>query len=143
MDNKDETIRNKGPDAAVVASPLADGAKGDSKQEDTDDEQLSELDLQTIKNSAINNGTSSLQLALLNKKNTLIWHYHQFKTRLVVVLAIKDMIYKGIKAFANVGNINTTISSIQPIWVEFSPSEPYQSSTSISRLEEFITCFVL
>ena len=85
-------------------------------------------------NSAINNGNSSLQLALLNKNSTPIWHFQQFKPRLVVIQAIRDMVYKGIKAFADVGNINKNITTIQPIWEEFSPLEIYKPTTLISCL---------
>ena len=83
----------------------------------------SDLDLLTLKNSAINNGKSSLQLAVLNKISIPIWQYHQYKKRSVIVTAIKDMIYKGIKAFADVGDINKNITTIQPLWSQFSLSK--------------------
>ena len=59
---------------------------------------------------------SLLQLAVLNKPSIPIWQYHQYKTRSTIVLAIKDMIYKGIKAFVDVGDINKHITTIQPVW---------------------------
>ena len=125
-------------DKSKVSSPPANGM-----EEKANDDRPSALELLTLKNSAINNGNSSLQLAVLNKNNILIWHYHQYKTRSVVVIIIKDMIYKGIKAFSDVGDINKNITTIQPVWSQFSPSESYSSSTPIPHLEKFITALSL
>ena len=53
------------------------------------------------------------------------------------------MIYKGIKAFADVGDINKNITTIQPLWSQFSLFDTYLSSIPILRLEEFITALSL
>ena len=53
------------------------------------------------------------------------------------------MIYKGIKAFADVGDINKNITTIQPFWSQFSSSDTYLLITPIPCLEEFITVFSL
>ena len=39
----------------------------------------------------------------------------RYKTRAVVVTAISDVIYRGIKAFDDVGDINAKVTTIQPI----------------------------
>ena len=48
-----------------------------------------------------------------------------------------------IKAFADVGDINKNITTIQPFWSQFSSSDTYLSSTPIPRLVAFITALSL
>ena len=53
------------------ASPPASGM-----EEKANSTGPSDLDLLTLKNSAINNGKSSLQIAVLNKISIPVWQYH-------------------------------------------------------------------
>ena len=53
------------------------------------------------------------------------------------------MIYKGIKAFEDVGDINLKSNTIQPVWSHFSKAESYSPSTPLPLLENFITALSL
>ena len=82
---------------------------------------------------------TSLQLANANNDKTVIWCYSNFKYRLVSSVSIKGIIWRHIRPFAYVGDINKNSLTIQPIWSHFSRFKPYNLATTIACLVDFIT----
>ena len=82
---------------------------------------------------------TSLQLANANNNNTIIWRYCNFKPRLVSSVFIKDMIWRPIRPFDTVGDINKIALIIEAIWSHFSPSKLYTLTTTTACLVDCIT----
>ena len=105
---------------------MADAVMGgniDDQKDDLDindnNEQMMDLAQQAKDNMTINTGKSSLQLALLIKNKIPIWKYCQHKTFLSIVVAIHNIIWKQIKPFEDVGDINVASTSVKAIWDKF------------------------
>ena len=92
-------------------------------------------------NTSTNAGKSSLQLAVIIKSITPILKFCQYKPRSPAASTIKDMIWKEIKPFEDVGDIKLVSTKIQVMWDEFEINE-YTHTIPIAKIMEFINCLV-
>ena len=85
------------------------------------------------------NAISSLRAAALNNMVTPVWKYSQHQPRRSSIAAIPNSIWKKIKAFKNVGVIQSHSHStkFQGLWSK-SNSVAYSSTTPVLTIMDFI-----
>ena len=109
---------------------------------DQDDKPRTDSGKLAKQNAVINTVRQFPPVSHPQQKQTPILQYSPSKLRFIAVASVADDIWRPIKAFEDVVDINVITTSIQAIWAKLLPSESYKPNTPIPPLVEFIKCFV-